>query len=735
MNNTLNFTINTNAKGINKLVNDVDNFGKRFKKLATELSNVNAVASKSKQLQQLGINLSKQGSKISVARNELQKLGLEIKNSLNPSKKLINEYKKKQAALTNLITSQKKYKSQFSGLKKDLRETGVNTKNLTATNKKYAKSIEEIGSKLKNYQQKRQAIEHSKNQRLQNAANLTFVGGGMLATGNWLKNKFTTPFTNMKMVERSKGELQSIMSVEGAQKIVDAGREASSEISGMSSSIFTSAAYVIKSSMSKLSDKAVANMTKSAAITAKATKSDLATMTELYAKGSGVFKKHLFKDLDDSQFGNNFGSAIAKTVQTFNTDGMKMASAIRVAGESASMAGISMGEQLAILGQAQQVLTAEQAGTAYSALLRNPAAAQEKLAKSGVDVELLNDKGNVKSMPEMLAEFERVFGKTLESTEQGILSQAFGDEAMKLIKNAWGTGSEIAKNAETINKVAKQGIGFSKKMMDDRQKNFYDKWEIQKQKWTVITEKIGSALLPVLEKLLPVADKLANLLSEFVSDNKNFTAILASGAFVLAGFLTVGGGAVLALASLSGAAASAAANLKLMSLNRGLSSVGNKGKNKGKVGKFAKGGGLLAAGMSAISLYDSWTNDDKSTAKKLDDTTEVAGGLGGAWGGAIAGAALGSAVPVIGTAIGSAIGGLVGYWGGSAIGDKIGDLWLPSENEQTNKTIATNNNIKQPAKVKNVYNTIVNNPSSDVDVIKALETAKPANTTLQDEEI
>ena len=88
----------------------------------------------------------------------------------------------------------------------------------------------------------------------------------------------------------------------------------------------------------------------------------------------------------------------------------------------------------------------------------------------------------------------------------------------------------------------------------------------------------------------------------------------------------------------------------------------------------------LAIGANAISLAGVATDKSLTTDQKLDQGTELVGGITGSLAGAKLGAAIGTLLlPGIGTAIGTAVGGLGGYFTGEFIGDKVGDLFEGSE--------------------------------------------------------
>ena len=92
----------------------------------------------------------------------------------------------------------------------------------------------------------------------------------------------------------------------------------------------------------------------------------------------------------------------------------------------------------------------------------------------------------------------------------------------------------------------------------------------------------------------------------------------------------------------------------------------------------------LAVGLNAVSLANVATDKSLNTGEKLDQSTELLGGVAGSIGGAKLGATIGTFIlPGLGTAIGAGIGGLGGYFVGEFAGDKLGDLFdRPEQPEQ-----------------------------------------------------
>lgn len=116
----------------------------------------------------------------------------------------------------------------------------------------------------------------------------------------------------------------------------------------------------------------------------------------------------------------------------------------------------------------------------------------------------------------------------------------------------------------------------------------------------------------------------------------------------------------------------------------------------GKMGRFLKGGGLLAllgAGFTAMEIADIAGNESLSYGQKSQQIGGASGGLAGGLGGAAAGATAGSLIfPGIGTAIGAILGGvggaMIGDHIGEAAGDKFAELFPQAKTEAAKTQIA-----------------------------------------------
>lgn len=95
----------------------------------------------------------------------------------------------------------------------------------------------------------------------------------------------------------------------------------------------------------------------------------------------------------------------------------------------------------------------------------------------------------------------------------------------------------------------------------------------------------------------------------------------------------------------------------------------------GRLGRYARGGGLVGAALGAFALGDIMTDDSLTGGQKVHQSVNLGGSVAGGIGGAAMGAAVGTAIfPVVGTVIGGLIGGWLGSKGGEVVADKAQNM-------------------------------------------------------------
>lgn len=352
--------------------------------------------------------------------------------------------------------------------------------------------------------------------------------------------------------QKALGELSSV-GIENLQALENAGTEFSGKWSGTTKAEFISAAYDIKSGISSLTDKGVAEFAKLAALTGKATKSTTAEMTSLFATGYGIYKG-MYEDLTDMQFGEVFSAGISASVKNFKTTGSGMAQSISQLGAAATTAKVPLAEQLTILGMLQATMTGSEAGTKYKAVMQSAAGAGQKLG-----LQFMDANNQLLSMPEILASLQGKYGTTLDAMEKMEMQKAFGtQEAVAVIDLLYGKVGDLKTNITELSGAMDKGTAFTEQMATAMNMDIGAGVGLLSQIWQNLVEVIGNQFIPILVPLFSWIGTLMNRIIAFAGAHETLTRILVVGigifavvAFVLGGFAAVLGAAGLLLPQVS----------------------------------------------------------------------------------------------------------------------------------------------------------------------------------------
>ncbi|VFQ44372.1 phage tail tape measure protein [Desulfoluna butyratoxydans] len=694
----------------------------------------------------LETRLSKTSAEFAVSSKRVAELGREIAKAEKPTRKLEREFDRARKASAALKEKHRQQKNALKEMRTEMRGAGVDTRNLAAAQADVARKLEEGTRKMKKMAQVSEEVTKARermDRSLRRSAQIALVAEGAGRVGQTARGMVADPINRMRGIERSRGELASL-GVKDLDTITKAGMDATRNLAGMSTAAFVSAAYDIKSGISNLTDRGVAAMTSNAAWTAKATRADVGQMTSLFATAYGSFKEPLYKNATDKEFGEIFSATLSKSVQQFKTDGAKMQQAIQSMGSGLAAAGVSLSSQMTALGMLQQKMESGVAGTTLSALERSAAQAHAKFEEMGVQIETLDDKGNMRDLPDLLAQARAAFGDNYTSEIGAKLQQAFGsDEAVKFFKAMWGQEKAFVAQRTELERAQLQREQFTRAMAKAMDNNLDARMMIQAQRWNLIKARMGNALAPALERMLPLLEKVTDWVERFVINHGGIsTAIIGivGGVGLIA---TVAAPVVTAVAALTTAMAAMGYQARKTRAEMAMEGMagddgggGGDGKKKRKKGRrgrrgrrgvgrrgllrrasglgkrgfaaarrFPKGfrtaltvgkgmgrrlGGAAAVATGAISIGATLLDKDKTKGQKAASVTRDVGGIAGGAGGAMAGAALGSMIfPGVGTAIGALVGGIAGGAGGDWIGGIVGGLFSRDKKQHTD-TIAAN---------------------------------------------
>jgi TP901 family phage tail tape measure protein len=370
---------------------------------------------------------------------------------------------------------------------------------------------------------------------------MTKIGAGSTAMGAAVLAPMKAFYNDFTDIAKKEGELESLgIGAKGIETITKEAKKFTNQFARISAPEFLNAAYDIKSGISSLSDEGVAKMTAMSSMTAQATKATGEDMSKLFALGYGIFGKDFTGDFD---FAEKFSAAISTSVQAFRTDGADLALGLSNIGAAAKGMGISLEEELAIVGVGKSVFnSASEAGTGYRAFLTGVGKAQEKLGLKFVD-----SKGKMLPMVEILNKI-KVKYKDLESvTTKDLLKEAFGsDEATKLISGLIDKTDELTSAQANLSKNMKEGTAVTEEMAKKMNKGYGI--ELMTNNLVNLTSTIGSMLEPMVSKITTTIGNAALKASNWIEQNKelattiiNITGVLGAGLVAFGSFsLTMG---------------------------------------------------------------------------------------------------------------------------------------------------------------------------------------------------
>lgn len=372
-----------------------------------------------------------------------------------------------------------------------------------------------VGKKLNDVEKKLNSLDNGFRSMAKSGMMMAGMGAGMTQAA-------LAPVAATFETRKALGELASL-GVKDLESLEKAARSFSDTWAGTTKADFITAAYDIKSGISSLSDEGVAEYTKIAGLTAKATKASVGEMTSLFATGYGIYKDY-YSELSDIEFAEIFSAGISEAVRAFKTSGSEMSQAISSLGASATTANVPLEEQLSILGMLQATMSGSEAGTKYQAFLQSAAKAGEKLGVSFVDAN-----NQILSMPEILGLIRDKFGETMDAAEKMQLQEAFGtDEAVDLIDLLYNKTDALQRSILSLYDTMGKGESVAKGMAEAINQTEGEKFTVLKQKIQNTIETIGNGMLPTVNKWMEKGDQILGQIGAWIAKNQE----LASGIFI-----------------------------------------------------------------------------------------------------------------------------------------------------------------------------------------------------------
>lgn len=199
---------------------------------------------------------------------------------------------------------------------------------------------------------------------------------------------------------------------------------------GLAKEAYLTGVYDIKSAVSNLNATDLGNFAGVVAQTATATKGDFAQMSKLFGQTYHTYRD-MYSNMSDLDMANMIGNTVSVAVQKFRTDGASMQQAMTSLGSTGAALGVTLTEQVGVLGQLQNKMDPGSAGTAYRAFLAKAGTGLQSLGISATDAT-----GKMRSMPDILTALRDKFGENIDATKDlPALYKAFGEEGAKTVLN------------------------------------------------------------------------------------------------------------------------------------------------------------------------------------------------------------------------------------------------------------------------------------------------------------
>lgn len=278
--------------------------------------------------------------------------------------------------------------------------------------------------------------------------NMTIGGSQIVATFAGL-HSLTGP---AREFEKALGEVASLdVAPEELDQLSKASQQFAMQFGGDAAAIARSA-YDIQSAIPGLAKGALAAFTVQGSLLAKATKADAATITKFQGTMYNIFEKSA-NQIGQAKWVEMLTGKTAHAVKIFKTTGNDMTAAFTNLGSIGEKAGVSLDEQLAVLGTLQGTMGGANAGTAYKAFL-NTVGRAKLTTKNGETLKFTDESGKLLPMVKILEKIRAAVGPgQLKLADQTKLMQAFGDEGGKAVLNLLDKTESLKGSIGQLNKI------------------------------------------------------------------------------------------------------------------------------------------------------------------------------------------------------------------------------------------------------------------------------------------
>lgn len=326
---------------------------------------------------------------------------------------------------------------------------------------------------------------------------------------------------------RALGEVRSLGVAEDALDSLNRKSLAFSVAYGANARDFVASAYSIEGAIKGLTGSQLATFTNASNVLAKATKADADTMGAYVGTMYNLFKGQA-DAMGKGAWVESLAGQTATAVQLFRTSGAQIGEAFKAAGGLASTAGVSLAEQMAVLGTLGSTMEGGEAGGLYKAFFENITGASEKLGMSFTD-----QQGRLLPMLGILEKLQGRFGDLSIEANGKKLRDAFGGEAARLITTLMGDTGRLANGIDQLGRV--RGLEQAQKMA----KAMVDPWQQFGAAVQALRVSFGQVLIPILAPLMTWLTDIASTLTRWTLMFPNLARVIGILALAIMGVIAL----------------------------------------------------------------------------------------------------------------------------------------------------------------------------------------------------
>lgn len=326
-------------------------------------------------------------------------------------------------------------------------------------------------------------------------------------------------------VNRALGDMRALGTAEDALASLNRTALEFSIDYAASAAEFVASSRVIDGAIKGLVGGQLAAITSSSNLLAKVTKADAETTGAYLGTMYNLFKTEADK-MGKVEWVEQLTGQTALAVKLFRTDGAQLKDAFKEVGAIATQAGVSVAEQMAVIGTLSSTMEGGDAGGRYKAFFENMGAAAEKTGLTFTDAA-----GNALPMIQILDKLTAKYGDLTTAAAGTKLMEVFGGEGAQVIGALAKDTDRLRNGISELGKV--RGLENAEKMA----KAMVDPWQQFGKAVEALRIAFGQSLIPTLTPLMERLVGIASTLTRWTQLFPNITRIIGITTLVVFGFI------------------------------------------------------------------------------------------------------------------------------------------------------------------------------------------------------